>query len=269
MSDYMDYYIEILKHNEISTAILVTMVALLYLVIAYYKKIIFKGWASIIGKLFSLKLFSLIIILIIVIWMNLNYSDVKNDAYYTSINSDLRVYFDELMKMKPEFTTKIEEVEGKQIFSGSYEISSKAKVNLHPVKTKFKAIAITSDTINNKVYLEERLNKELQKHGKYSKDPDSIDYIICYFQKWNRNHYIGDGGMATCETENAFIQIVDLKRHEVVDTVKIEIDRNPEQLTVETNQFGFGSKEITLTSEELYYYIENRKKITAEKGNNN
>lgn len=236
----MAYYLEILKHREISTAILLTLAGILYFVIAYYKERIFRGWASMIGKLFSLKMLPLIIILIIILWTKLDYRTIKEDAYYASIDPALRAYFEELMESNAQ----------------------PQKVNMQPLRSEFKAIAITSDTINKTILLEKRLNDEFKKHGQYTIDPDSLDYIICFFQQWKKDDYIGSEGigMATCETENAFIRIVDQKRHEVVDTIIIDINRNPEHLTVETNQFGFGSKTITLSPEELYNYcIGNRK----------
>lgn len=256
----MEYYIEILKHHEVFTAILVTLAGIIYAVISCYRNKIFKGRLSIIGKLFSVRISFVIILLIFVLWIKgLDYNRIKEDAYYSSINPELRAYFEELMGMESELKAIKEEIDGETAIYSSDEISSQAEGDIQPLKSQFKAIAITSDTINHKVFLEERLNNELKKRGQYSIDRDSLDYIICFFQQWKKDYYYGNGGSAICETENAVILIADQKKHEVVDTIIIDINRNPEHLNVETNQWRFGSKEITLTSEELYdYCIGNR-----------
>ncbi len=254
----MTYFIEILKQSEVYIAIFLTLAAILYLVIAWYKDKIFKGKASFLGKLFSFRMFTLLLILIIAMWTQLNYDRIKKEAYFASINPELRASFDELMAMSPELKTDNEGVE-------LYDVSSKAKVNLQTLKSQFKAIAIAYDTINERVYLEERLNDQLKKNGQYSIDPNSLDYIICFFQQWKTDHYFSDGGsMAFCETENAFIQIVDQKSHEVVDTVRIELNLNPEVLSVEVNQFGLGSESISLTPEDLYNFcMRKREKVST------
>jgi len=249
----MTYLIEILKQEEVYIAIFLTLAAILYLVIAWYQDKIFKGKASLLGKLFSFKMFTLLLILIIAMWTQLNYGRIKKEAYFASINPELRALFDKLMAMPPELK------------SGYYDVSSKVKLNLQPLKSQFKALAITYDTIHKRVCLEERLNDQLKKNDQYSIDLNSLDYIICFFQQWKTDHYFTDGGsMAVCETENAFIQIFDPKRFQVVDTVRIEQNLNPEVLSVEVNQFGFGSESITLTSEELYEYcMRKREKVST------
>ena len=250
----MSYFIEILKQDEVYIAILLTLAAILYLVIAWNKDKIFKGKASFLGKLFSFRMFTLLLILIIAMWTQLNYDLIKKEAYFASFNPELRASFDELMALSPELKTDDEGFE-------FYDVSSRAKVNLQTLKSQFKAIAIAYDTIHERVYLEERLNDQLKKNGQYSIDPNSLDYIICFFQQWKTDTYISDGGgsMAFCKTENAFIQIVDQKSHEVVDTVRIELNLNPEVLSVEVNQAGFGSERVTLTAEDLYNYCMRKK----------
>ena len=246
----MDYWIEILKDEEVFPAILITLVGIAYIVITFKKDSIFKGKLSGIRNLFSYKVNLLIIIGLIALWPQLNYSRIKKEAYYASIKPELRAYFDELMEIAWN------QESGKEGGDGDFcKMSPKAKVNLQPIKTQFKAIAITADTLHQSVILEERINVELQKHGQYSIHPDSLDYIICFFQHWDSDLYSSNGTFATCETENAFIQIVDQKKHEIVDTIIIKRNNNPETITVEVNEFGFASSEqIALTPEELYDY---------------
>ena len=176
----------------------------------------------------------------VLIWVAGIYSDrdrILKEVRYNCISEEIR-----------NTAIKISEGRTEENF---YELPTQMTVNLSDLKKDFKAIAFMNEHNEKGLELDSRLNDELKKHGQYSDNPEDLDYVVCYYKNWKSDSYYGNGGVAFCRTENAFVVFVDFKRQEIVDTVNILINRNPESLT--TTQFG--SENIELSEEEVYQFV--------------
>lgn len=232
------YILEFLKNDKVSPLPIISAILLVYIVLVIWR----NKWFSqtpFLRALFSPWVAKIAGLLALIWWGDIykNCEDIKDEVRFTCVSDSVKSTFN-----------KISASIDRENF---YELSKSSTMNLHELKKDFKAIAFTIGSDNNLIF-EERLNNELQKHDQYSVKADDLDYVICYFKNWTTQDYGYIGvSMASCSTENAFVVFVDFRKQEVVDTVKIIINRNPESITTSMGD----NKKIELSAEELYQFV--------------
>ena len=232
---------EFVKHPEVYPFLISLGVWLIYLIFFIFREKWFKGRFSFLQKLFNgwiVKLSTLGLIA----WGFGLYSDydkrIKKEIEYACVSDDIKLFVDNLMSD-----------DLRRVHGNLSEISPGLKENFgKSIKKDFKAIAFIQD--EDGVSWEERLNDELKRRDQYTAEAKDLDYLVIFFQDWKTDLYSSNSGrFGTCSTENGFIEVIEFKSSEVIDTVSITRDANPSSFTSSSE---YGGKTIELQPGELY-----------------
>ena len=118
-----------------------------------------------------------------------------------------------------------------------------------------KFLAIIRDDNDGETKLEYRLNEELRNHNQYTLSPNSLDYVVVLFPRWDTDYYRG-GGSFSSTTEMATAYVVDYKADTIVKIREFDTDKNPFAIQVNKRAISHNEKH-NLKGEELYNGVMN------------
>ena len=200
-------------------AIILTIILLAYFFAIFY----FKGkrklpkWIVFVG--------------VLVVWFawHTNYDTYKKQKEWVEMDEGLKKYF-------TEKTNDLLLVPADSIVEGNDKV------------LEGKMIAVIQDDEKKEARLEHRLNDKLKEFGKFTSNPDSLDYVIFLLPYWHTDYYSGGN---TSLTEMANVFVLDYKADSVVKTVTFDENKNP--FFVTRNKRSGGSSEThNLRDDELY-----------------